>query len=263
MKIIALPTRVFYPPRDDIREELIRAAEQAEDRSVVAVTSKAVSIQEGRCVPLDHFTSRDELAKQEADYYLPRERTPGEFALHTLKDGRWCGSAGVDKSNANGFYILLPCDVWYSAENILKFLQYQQPHKTLAVIITDSVSQPLYRGIRGAALSFAGLDPLFSYGGRQDLFGRVIRWGRVNVADALASAAVWVMGEGGDAQPLALISDLPPELFMPENYDPSLPFSSFQVPPEEDLYRPFLESVEWLPGGGGYRTEWQAETAWE
>lgn len=259
MEVKAISTKVFQPPQADLEPELERVVTQLPDHSVLAVTSKVVSIAEGRCVAKDKFPDKDELIKQEADHFLPRRPTPHSAVIHTLRQGRLCGSAGVDESNSDGYYILLPMDPWQSARWILAKLQTAAPEKTLAVVIVDSISTPLRRGALGSALAFAGFNPVKSYSGEEDIFGRLIRWGRVNVADALAVAANLELGEGRETTPLAVITGLDPVLFRSEDYRPEEPYASFQVPPAEDMFGALLLAVDWLPGGGGYRTEYQVD----
>lgn len=252
MEVKAISTKVFQPPQDELESELERVAGELPDHSVLAVTSKVVAIDEGRCVLKSDFQSKDELIIQEADYYLPRSATPFSSTLLTLRQGRLVGSAGVDESNAHNHFILLPVDPWQSARRILSKLQVVEPDKTLAVVIVDSVSTPLRRGALGSALAFAGLNPVKSYAGEEDIFGRPIKWGRVNVADALAVAGNLEMGEGRETTPLAVISSVDPAVFRHGDYRPEQPFASFQVPPVEDMFEPFLSAVDWQPGGGGY-----------
>ncbi|HET8575183.1 MAG TPA: coenzyme F420-0:L-glutamate ligase [Candidatus Paceibacterota bacterium] len=77
----------------------------------------------------------------------------------------------------------------------------------MGILITDSRSIPLREGTIGRALGFSGFEPLKSYVGKKDLFGRKTRVTKSNLADALAAAAVMEMGEGDEQTPLAVIKD--------------------------------------------------------
>src|SRR6266508_2193439 len=69
--------------------------------------------------------------------------------------------------------------------------------------ITDSKTAPLRVGVTGVTLAYSGFQALNDYVGTKDLFGRAWRMIKVNVVDALATAAVLVMGEGSEQTPLA------------------------------------------------------------
>src|SRR3989344_5335829 len=85
MKIQAIKTRKFLPPKDNLWELLEESLPKLEENSIVIVTSKIVSIAEGRCVSLNGI-SKDDLAKKEADFFLERDEVPGKWFLHTLKN---------------------------------------------------------------------------------------------------------------------------------------------------------------------------------
>lgn len=61
----------------------------------------------------------------------------------------------------------------------------------------------------GRAIGVAGFLPIKSYVGKEDLYGRESRVTTSNIADALASSAVLVMGEGSEQTPLAQIKNAP------------------------------------------------------
>jgi dihydrofolate synthase / folylpolyglutamate synthase len=70
---------------------------------------------------------------------------------------------------------------------------------------------------------------------------------KVNVVDALAAAAVLVMGEGSEQTPLAIISDLPFVTFY--DRDPSMEeLQQLRIAIDDDLYGPLLTSVRWRKG---------------
>lgn len=81
--------------------------------------------------------------------------------------------------------------------------------KNLGVIISDTRSAPLRIGTVGRAIGCAGFLPTKSYVGKEDLFGRKSRVTVSNIADALATSAVFMMGEGDEQTPLVIIKDAP------------------------------------------------------
>lgn len=210
---------------------------------MVAVTSKVVSIGEGRCVPTEK-QSKDELAMIEADKYIPRKLAPHGLVMHTIKNNILIASAGVDESNGAGFYILWPKDPQSSAKKIWQFLTKKFKVKNLGVIITDSRLVPLRRGVVGVAIGYFGFLPLRDYRGKKDLFGRKFEMETSNLPDSLATAAVLEMGEGAEQTPLAVICDIPYIKF-------SKTFHEFKIPEKEDMFYPLLSVVKWQKGGSG------------
>ena len=57
----------------------------------------------------------------------------------------------------------------------------------------------------GVAIGLAGMEPLYSYVGEQDLYGYVLQTSVESVADELASAASLLQGQAAEGTPLALI----------------------------------------------------------
>lgn len=251
MKITPLKTRKFLPPKDDLWELLGQSIPNLKEKAIVAVTSKVVSIGEGRSIPIGSGVQKDELIVREADKYLPRDLVPGKFIMPTIKNDLFIPSAGIDESNALGHYILWPKDPTKSAKKIWDFLRKKFKVKNLGVIITDSHTIPMRRGLIGAALSYYGFIPLRDYRGKKDIFGRTLTISLTDIPDSLATAAVFVMGEGSEQTPIALIEDAPAIQFSEKSYRPKDPNSRFEIPLKEDLYRPFLESVPWKKGKGG------------
>lgn len=243
MKVLAIKTRKFLPPKDNLWD-LLSVIKSLKENSVVAVTSKVVAIGEGRCIPMGKI-SKDEIAINEADKYLPREDSPGGWILHTIKNNMLIASSGVDESNGNDYYILWPRDPYLSAKKIWQFLRKKFKIKNLGVIITDSRLVPLRRGVVGIAVAFHGFKPIKDYRGKKDLFGREFVMETSNLPDSLASVAVLEMGEGAESQPIAIISDIYYIEFTTK-LDNSL-----EIAEKEDMFSPFLSSVKWLKGGSG------------
>lgn len=251
MNVQAIKTRKFLPPQDDLWQLLDQSLPPLQEESVVVVSSKIVSIGEGRCIPFEAVPEKDRLIIQEADRYLGREHVPGGWVLHTLKRNLLSPSAGIDASNGAGHYILWPRDPLRSAVAIWRFLRRRSAVRRLGVVLTDSHSVPLRRGLLGIALAHHGFRPLRDYRRSRDVFGRALRISQTNVADGLAAAAVLVMGEGAEQTPLAVISDVPSVRFLVRPAPARGTYDRLDVPLEEDLYRPFLCSVPWRTGGGG------------
>ncbi|MBU0999810.1 coenzyme F420-0:L-glutamate ligase [Patescibacteria group bacterium] len=249
MKIKAIKTRKFLPPKDDLWE-LLSGVKSLKENSVVAVTSKVVAVGEGRCIPLNKI-AKDDLAKKEADKYIPRELSPGGNILHTIKNNMLTASAGIDESNGAGFYILWPKNPELSAKLIWEFFKKKFKLKNLGVIITDSRLVPLRRGVVGIAIGYFGFSPLKDYRKTKDIFGREFKMETSNFPDSLATAAVLVMGEGSETQPIAILEDIPDLKFLQKEFKPKTEYDAFEIPEKEDMFYPLLSSVKWKKGKGG------------
>ncbi len=254
MHIRAIRTRTLFPPKDSLLEALYAALPQISEQSVIALSSKAVAIGEGRCIPVaslaDIHDLKERVAIEEADAYVPREA--GRGRLFTIVHGTLMGSAGIDESNGNQHLILWPKDPMETARRYLRELQQKYQIKNLGVIITDSHSIPLHNGALGIAIGYAGFLPIKDYRGSPDLFGRAFKVERLNVADSLAVAASLVMGEGDESTPAVLIEAAPHVVFTETM--PTDAYLELTVPREEDYFRIFLKNAPWKEGGGGYDT---------
>lgn len=232
MQFIPVKTRILQPPQDDFFSVLDASLVNVQEGDVIAVSSKVVSIHEGNCVPIEG-TDKRALVVQEAELLVPRDYWPSPL---TVKHNAFIGTAGIDESNANGHYILLPKDPFESALQIQKYLRSRFNIKNVGVIITDSHSAPLRRGAIGVSIGYAGFAPTINYVGRPDLFGREMKIEVGNVVDALAAGAGVVMGETDECQPVVIIRDIPNLTFTDEETK-----QDFLVPFEEDTFRVLYE----------------------
>lgn len=206
--------------------------------TVVVVTSKIVSLCEGRTVKSDSV-EKNELVAQEADRIIPNPDAKDDRIVLTYTHHMLIPSAGIDESNSNGNYILYPKDAFLSAKNLWAYLRQKRNLKNLGVLITDSRTTPLRRGVTGIALAWWGFNPTRSYVGALDLFGKPLRVTHINVADALAVSAVFNMGESSECTPLAVVSDIPHVDFNELAHN----INEIAIDPQEDLYRPLLKEL--------------------
>lgn len=250
MYVKAIKTRKFIPPKDDLWE-LLNSINKLKENSVVAITSKVVSIGEGRCILIEQFPDKDKLVIKEADKYLPRKASPHGLVMHTIKNDIFVASAGIDESNGAGYYILWPKDPQKSAKDIWEYLRKKFKINNLGVIITDSRLIPLKRGVVGIAIGFFGFNPIRDYRGRMDIFGREFEMETSNMPDSLATAAVLEMGEGNEQTPLAIITVIPYIEFVKNLPKGKIGEYLFKIPEREDIFYPLLSSVRWKKGGSG------------
>lgn len=201
-----------------------------EENSVFAIASKVVSLCENNTVPINSV-DLETLILEQADYYLPSP-TPSNYRF-TITQGILTARAGIDISRKKGYYILWPKDPQKSANEIRKFLKQKFKLKNVGVIITDSTSTPLVRGVTGIALSYSGFKPLNDY-----------RTSRANLAGGLAASAVLTMGEGKELTPIAIISEVPFVQF--QDHDPTdEELRDWRIPLQDDFFGSILQSADW------------------
>lgn len=244
MQITPIKLGKLVPPKDDLLGKIFASKLKLKDGDVLAISSKVVSIAEGRCVPTSSVT-KEELIQQEADLHYMPKNSPWGYHF-TIAKGVLVGSAGIDQSNGNGHYILWPKDPMKAARALRTKLMKHYGVKKLGVVITDSTSHPLRRGASGVALAWAGFHPLYDYRGTPDIFGRAFKVEQANIVDALASAAVLTMGEGSEQTPVALLHDVPVSVWNATPISKHEP--PFVVSLKQDVFAPFLDSKKWKRG---------------
>lgn len=248
MEIKIVKTRKFLPPKDDLWSLIKESIATLQENSIVAITSKVVSVGEGRCLSPQKAISKEKIIIDDSELYIKRNENY-KSRIHTISNGMLVGSAGIDESNSNGYFILWPKDPDRSAIKIWKFLRQEYGVKNIGVILTDSMAVPFKRGIVGRAISFYGFSHIKNYVGKRDLFGRKYKYTRTNIPDSLAAFAVYLMGEGREKTPIVVFQDLPDIKFVSKRPYFRRRYTSWKVPLEEDLFRPFWNAVKWEKGG--------------
>jgi len=246
MQIKSIKTHKITEDDKSIFEILDKYITTLSENSIVVVTSKVVSICEGRIIPIDKM-SKDELVKSEAEKYLPKETNTFNITV-TIKNNILAVNAGIDESNTNGKYVLWPEDTQKSANSIRHFLKNKFKLKNIGVLITDSKTTPLRYGITGIGLACSGFLAINPHVGEPDIFGHILKMTNVNVMDGLASAAAVLMGESSEQTPLAIITEAPFVKFQDRNpTDDELKLLEIDL--DTDVYGEILKSVPWKKGG--------------
>lgn len=244
-----IKTRKVLPTERGLMRFLDENIPRLRERSVVAITSKVAAILEGAVVPIAG-TDKKKLIAREADQWLPPRPGSKFNIILTIKNGILAATAGIDESNGDGWYILWPKDPQKTANAARRYLMKKFGLRELGVIVTDSASRSLRRGTFGIAIAHSGFLALRNYIGEKDLFGRKLKMTKSNHMEALATAAVLLMGEGAEQTPLAVIEDAPFIQF--KKSDPSRSeLADLRVGMGEDLYAPILKSAKWKKGRGG------------
>lgn len=228
MELIPIKTRILHPPKDNLCAVLDTSLTDLRERDVVCITSKIVAIHEGRCVLIEGTDKRMLIESEATHIYYPE----GKKKPLTITHNALISSAGIDESNGEGYYVLLPTDSFESARTIHAYLTKKYGLDKLGVVITDSHSLPFRYGAMSVAVGCWGFAPIESHIGRPDLFGRTMEYSKTNIPDSIAAATTLVTGECDEAQPITIVRDIPNLVFT--NVDPR---PEFFVQPEDDIYR--------------------------
>ena len=226
MKVRAIKTGIFREG-EDLLAFIKKYVQTLKEGSVLIVTSKIVALAEGRTAPA---TDLKRVIKAESTWAVP-----SKYVMLTEKDGMLLANAGVDASNGDGKLVLLPKDSFKTAAVLRKQLLKLFLIRKIGVVIADSRCVPGRAGIVGVALGYAGFKGLRDYKGKKDIFGRKLRFTQTDIADGLATAAVLVMGEGSERQPLCVIEDAPVV------FAKRVRRNELRILPKDDMFRPILQ----------------------
>lgn len=226
LELIAPADFPLVEPGDDIAQLAITTLEKDKLRlrsgDIVVVAQKVISKAEGRYRLLGNVqvsTQARELAlKVDKDPRLVQlildeskaviRCRPGVLIVEH-KRGYVHANAGIDQSNivqreGQEQVLLLPEDSDRSARALQARLEKHHAVK-LGVIINDSAGRAWRNGTVGMAIGSAGVEPVQDLIGTGDLFGRKLQVTSVAVADELAAAASFMMGQGGESTPLVVV----------------------------------------------------------
>lgn len=250
MIVTPIKTGVVRANEKSLFSLLDESVQNIKENSILVITSKVVSLCEGRVVD-KKGVNKKQLAEEEAELFLPASENTYGFTL-SIKHNMIIPSSGIDESNADGSYVLWPADPQKSANDVRTYVTKRFSFKNIGVIISDSKATPLRWGTTGAALSHSGFAALNDYIGTPDIFGRKLEVTKANVRDALAAAAVVVMGEGAEQTPIAVITDIPFVSFQHRNpTDDEL--VNLKISIDEDLYASILKRAPWKKGRAGLK----------
>ncbi len=236
MQFIPVKTRAFLPPKDDVYKLFEESLPRLKDGDVLFISSKVLGIHEGRCVKIGPGVDKEALIRREAEAYIPRNKVPKALITPTIKGGAILAFAGIDESNGNGYYVFWPKDPSGLARQICERLKKKFRIRRLAVIATDSYVRPLRAGVIGISVGFYGLEPLYDYRGKKDIFGRKLKVTQTNIVDSMTAMATLLMGEGSERRPFLILRGAD---FVRFTSKPT--YRKALVSPKIDLYRPMLK----------------------
>jgi len=223
MQLYPIKTKLIKPGESFVKiilDAIEKQSVRLDDGDVLALASKAVATANNRIANLKNIVASEEariIAKnfgltQEFAQLLMEEADKiyggVKKAVLTLKNGMMNVNSGIDNKNApKGHVVLLPEDPDKEAEKIRKEIE-MQTGKKVGIIIVDSGVYPLRMGTRGFAIAVSGFKPVKDYRQRKDLFKKPIVITRHALADDLASAAHFLMGEADEKVPAVLIKNI-------------------------------------------------------
>ena len=227
----------------DLFSSLITSGLKFKNGDIIVISSKYVSMSEGRVLKLSKIkvskkaqalAARFDMDPKIAEITLREsDHIFGGISgfLLAIRDGMIAPNAGIDKSNVPpGFIILYPNDAFKSAENLRsKFLTNRKVR--VGIVIADSRLMPTRIGTVGVAIGCAGFEPVEDERGKKDLFGNILQVTRKAVADGLASMGVAVMGEANESTPAVVIRGFK---FTPT--DRKLSKDDMTIDPSQDIY---------------------------
>lgn len=229
MQLVPIRSKIIRAD-DDLVAALLDADLKLKEKDILVVSSKVVSMAEGRVAPAEEF---DELVRAEAEKHVE-----GKIVDLTKKFGIWIANSGIDKSNVPaGQIVLWPEDPQKSADELWARLKEEFGLENLGILIVDSICQPGRQGVTAACLAYRGFVGVEDARGEQDLFGNELQITTIAKADQIAAAANLIMGEAAEATPFVLVREAPVQ------------FSSLQVdsvgeqsiPDEDCIFKPLFK----------------------
>lgn len=225
MRLTPLPGIPMVEPGDDVFQILCDGVKAAgielRDGDVVAIAQKIISKAEDCYAKLAEVKPSPEaiaLADQvDKDPHLVelilgesnevvRTRPGVVIVEHRL--GYVHANAGIDRSNIEDSeerVLLLPQDPDGSAQALRERFR-EAFGLDIRIIVNDSAGRAWRNGTMGFAIGTAGFEPVVDMVGSKDLTGRPLEVTSVAVADELAAAASFLMGQADEAQPVVVIS---------------------------------------------------------
>ncbi len=223
------------------------------EKDVLVIASKVVAICEGRVLEKRPGLYKETLVPKYAQWYLPASRSTYGFCI-TITQGMMTASAGIDESNGNGYFILWPDKPLRSARQIWQHIRERRGINICGVVINDSRTTPMRRGVTSQAIAWCGIRPLLDYRGAPDIFGQKLKVTRMNIVDNIASAASLEMGEGRECAPFAVLRDCTHIQFVDHPPDKCDRYN-MKITLNTDLYGIFLKNAPWRKGVTGLRNK--------
>lgn len=221
MQLIALKGLPLVKKGDEVGKLIVGAAQKQglrlEDGDVIVVAQTIISKAEGSVVDLrkvkpgkkaEQIAARLDKDSREVEVILQQSSEIvrlGHVIISRTKHGFVCANAGVDHTNVDPEHVtILPDDPDASAAGIRDFIK-RKLGTEVSVVISDTQGRAFRMGCVGVAVGVAGMNPLLDLRGKRDLHDKELRVTITSPADALAAAAVSVMGEANEGTPVVVV----------------------------------------------------------
>lgn len=219
LEVFALKSRRHVSPfnlHGALQESLDQHDIDIQHGDTVIVSTKYAAISEGRIILLDriqtsnaarNLAERYRIHKSVAEAILREsDHIMGGMIGVILAsiNGMLAPNAGIDASNAgHNRLVLYPADPHQTAVKLHRSILIKNGVH-VGVILADSRLMPGRVGTTGIAVACAGMNPVRDMRGEKDLDGKPLKVTFQAIADALAAAGNYTMGEGGQGRPFAV-----------------------------------------------------------
>ncbi|AIY90570.1 coenzyme F420-0:L-glutamate ligase [Geoglobus acetivorans] len=206
--------------KGDNLAEIFSSLFEFQDGDVLAVCSTVISKAEGRVVRLEDIVPGERAVKL-AEKLEKDERfvqavidesreilIEHPFILTHAWFGNICVNAGIDNSNVEEGYLLLPPENPDESAERLKNEIERITGRNVGVVITDTNGRCFRKGVVGVAVGISGVKALEDWRGKKDLYGRELEVTVECIADEIAAFANMLMGEGDDGVPAVVFRGL-------------------------------------------------------
>lgn len=226
MQLVALESFPLVEPGDSLIDLLIDNLQhnklELQNNDVLVIAQKIISKAENCYAYLNDVEPSSEAEKLAVEVdkdprlvqlildeskEVVRKRLGVMIVEHRL--GYVHANAGIDRSNIssdehNPRVLLLPKDSDKSAAELRSALK-ERLNLDIKIIINDSAGRAWRNGTLGFAIGTAGFEPIQDLIGNKDIFGKPLEVSTVAVADELAAAGSFLMGQAGESKPVVII----------------------------------------------------------
>lgn len=226
LSLFAVPGVPLIGEGDSIAEIILQQLQAADyllaEGDVIVIAQKIISKAEGRYRRLGDINPGVEaidLARQcDKDPRLVQAILDESESVVRVKPGVLIvkhklgyihANAGIDQSNIRNdehreSILLLPENPDVSARAIAESI-YESLGVRVGVIINDSFGRPWRMGTCGVCIGSAGVTRVVDQRGNSDLFGNELKVTQPAVADELAAAASFLMGQAAEGKPVVIV----------------------------------------------------------
>lgn len=217
-EVIPIKTDLIKPNAnffEVLTRNLIANNIELKNKDILVVAESVLATMQGRIIDLQNIEPSEKALELAREYEMDAryveviikesDKIYGgvKNVLLCKKEGNLLANAGVDQSNAPLNHVVLLPDL----DNIVDLRREIENHFEIKIglIVADSRTQALRRGVIGLALATTGFEPVESFIGRKDLYGKELKFTYRALADDIACAAQIEMGESDESIPFVIV----------------------------------------------------------